>query len=75
MNDQELLKQRLNLELESISMNQLTELGNRAIQLGLIAGHGHRGGQYEILHKGKTVMLSPKEAQAYLSELIKSFDS
>jgi hypothetical protein len=75
MNDDELLKHRLNLELESISMNQLTELGNRAIQLGLIAGHGYRGGQYEILHQGKAVMLSPKEAQVFLSKLIQSVES
>lgn len=75
MNDDELLQQRLNLELESINMNQLTELGNRAIKMGLIAGHGHRGGKYEILHQGKAVMLTPTEAQAYLIELIKSVDS
>jgi hypothetical protein len=35
------LKQRINLELESISWNQLTEVGNQAVKLGLIAGHGY----------------------------------
>ena len=68
--DEELLKQRLNLELEAIAYNQLNELGNRAVQMGLIAGHGYRGGQYEILRQGKAIALSPQEAQVYLQELI-----
>jgi hypothetical protein len=70
MMDEELLKQRLNLELDAIACNQLNELGNRAVQMGLIAGHGYRGGQYEILRQGKAIALSPKEAQVYLQELI-----
>jgi hypothetical protein len=70
MNNDELSEQRLNQELENISLNQLNELGNRAVQLGLIIGHGHRGGQYEILSKQEVVLLSPKAAQTYLTELI-----
>lgn len=70
MNDEALQKQRLNQELENISFNQLNELGNRAVQLGLIIGHGFRGGQYEILSKQEVVLLPPKEAQQYLQTLI-----
>ncbi|MCP2732189.1 hypothetical protein [Limnofasciculus baicalensis] len=49
----------------------MTELGNEAISLGLIAGHGYRGGKYEILRQGKALMMSPDEAQTYLENLIK----
>jgi len=69
--DEELLKRRLNAELEAISFNKLTELGNRAIDLKLIAGHGYRGGKYEILRQGRALLMSPEEAQAYLENLIK----
>ncbi|MEX0269734.1 hypothetical protein AB3R30_11355 [Leptolyngbyaceae cyanobacterium UHCC 1019] len=70
MNDDELQEQRLNQELENISFNQLNELGNRAVQLGLIIGHGFRGGQYEILSKQDVVLLPPKEAQQYLQNIV-----
>lgn len=69
--DEELLGNRMNLELESIGLNQLNDLGNKAISLGLIAGHGHHGGQYELLHQGKVVTLSPSEAVTYLENLIR----
>lgn len=67
-NDQ--MEQRLHLELEAISTNQLHELGNQAIQLGLISGHGYHGGQYEILRQGEFILLSPTEAEQYLRALI-----
>jgi hypothetical protein len=70
--DEELFENRLNLELESIGLNQLNDLGNQAVSLGLIAGHGHHGGQYELLHQGKVVTISPSEAVGYLENLIKN---
>ncbi|MCU0567161.1 MAG: hypothetical protein MUF49_11255 [Oculatellaceae cyanobacterium Prado106] len=70
--DEELYQHRLDLELETISLNQLHELGNQAVSLGLVAGHGYRGGQYELLHKDKVVLLPPPEAIAYLDTLIKN---
>jgi hypothetical protein len=66
------LKQRINLELETISCNQLNELGNQAVKLGLIAGHGYHKGQYEILRQGKALLMSPDEAIEYLQQLIQS---
>lgn len=66
------LKQRINLELETISCNQLNELGNQAVKLGLIAGHGYHKGQYEILRRGKVLLMSPDEAIKYLQDLIQS---
>lgn len=66
------IKQRLNLEIESLSVNQLTELGNQAIQMGLIAGHGYHRGQYEILRQGKIMLMTPQEALVYLQDLIRS---
>ncbi len=68
--DEEVLENRMNLELESIGLNQLNDLGNKAISLGLIAGHGHHGGQYELLHQGKVVTIAPSEAVTYLENLI-----
>ncbi|MGD1873300.1 MAG: hypothetical protein ACFB02_09640 [Mastigocoleus sp.] len=70
MDAEELLRQQIKQEGDIISANLLNELGNRAIELGLIAGHGHRAGKYEILRQGKAIMLSPKEAQSYLQNLI-----
>ncbi|HAG85289.1 MAG TPA: hypothetical protein DCL61_30125 [Cyanobacteria bacterium UBA12227] len=69
--DEEHIKHRLNQEIESIGINKLTQLGNQAISLGLIAGHGYRGGRYEILRQGKALVMSPDEAQTYLEKLIK----
>lgn len=65
-----------NLEqLGVIDTNQLTELGNRAIKLKLIAGHGFHGGQYELLRQGEVITLSPKEALGYLTILINESES
>lgn len=68
--DEELFRKRLDVEFEANSYNRLTELGNQAISLGLIAGHGHHRGQYEIIRQGKVLLMSPKEAQTYLENLI-----
>lgn len=73
--NEEWLKNRLDQEIEVISLNKLTELGNQAISLGLIAGHGYRGGKYEILRQGKALMMSPDEAQTYLENLIKDIST
>ena len=75
MENEEQLKQRLNMELDAINFNQLHELGNQAIKLGLILGHGFHGGQYEILCRTEVLMLSPKDAQVYLKELIAGLDN
>jgi hypothetical protein len=71
MQDDE-LKQRLNLEVEAMSINKLTETGNLAVSMGLIAGHGFHGGKYEILRQGKAILLPINEAGAYLEKLIKT---
>ncbi len=47
-------------------LNQLTVLGNQAIDRGLIIGHGYHRGSYEILLKGEVLAMSPDEAIAYL---------
>lgn len=47
------LENRIHLELESLQYNELHELGNRAQAAGLIMGHGHRQGKYEICAKAK----------------------
>ncbi len=74
MND-EFLKKHLELENEVNNYNILTELGNQAVSLKLIAGHGYHGGQYEILHQGKALLMSPEEAKTYLENLIKNLSS
>ena len=74
MNDDQ-LKARLDLEIETVSINQLTELGNLAITMGLIAGHGFHGGQYEILRQGKVILLPANEAAKYLKQLIHSINT
>ncbi|MEO0457819.1 MAG: hypothetical protein AAF152_14740 [Cyanobacteria bacterium P01_A01_bin.114] len=66
------MNSKINPEIEYMSVTQLNELGNQAIQLGLIAGHGHHGGQYEIIRQGKIITLTPQEALTYLQELIHS---
>ena len=72
--DKEELTMKLNLELESIGLNQLNELGNQAISMGLIAGHGHHQGQYEILRDGAVLMMTADEAVTYLQELVGTED-
>ncbi|BBC27043.1 hypothetical protein [Pseudanabaena sp. ABRG5-3] len=66
------LKQQLDLEVESIGINHLTEVGNMAVSMGLIAGHGFRGGKYEILRKGEVILLPVEAATDYLEQLIKT---
>ena len=72
--NEEFIKQRINQELESISFNKLTELGNKAVHLKLILGHGWRNGKYEILSRDEALLFSAKEAQVYLENLIKKID-
>jgi len=69
--DEQNLAKRLNLEIEMIGTNRLTLAGNRAQELGLIAGHGFRGGKYEILCQGEFLTFTPQEAQTYLENLVK----
>jgi hypothetical protein len=71
MQDDE-LKQRLNVEIEMMGINKLTEIGNMAISMGLIAGHGFHGGKYEILRQGKAILLPVNEAEKYLEQLIRT---
>lgn len=61
--------------LAAIDTNQLTELGNRAVKLKLIAGHGFHKGRYELLRQGEVITLSPKEAIGYLKLLINEAES
>ncbi|MBK4728876.1 hypothetical protein JJD41_03085 [Oxynema sp. CENA135] len=68
---EDFVKRQLDREIEMLSYNQLTELGNRAVALGLILGHGYRGGKYEILMRDRDLLLSPEEAQPYLEQLLK----
>ena len=72
MNTNEYLKHQLNQEVESISLNQLTDLGNQAVAMGLIAGHGYHKGQYEIIRQGKIITLPVQQAFDYLQGLIRS---
>ena len=58
--DDKIIKQ-LNMEVEAMSFNELNELGNRAVSLGLILGHGYRSTPDKILRKNEVVMLPPKK--------------
>ncbi|MGR3279141.1 hypothetical protein ACSYAD_29170 [Acaryochloris marina NIES-2412] len=69
------LEPRIDLESESRQYNKLHELGNRAQSAGLILGHGHHKGKYEILRQGQALMMPPKEAQAFLLDLLKSIET
>jgi hypothetical protein len=55
---------------EASELNRLNQLGNQAIELKLISGHGFHHGQYEILRDGKFILMTPIEAVHYLAELI-----
>lgn len=61
---------QINTEVEAMSINDLTQLGNQAVSLGLIIGHGYHRNQYEILYRGQVFLLSPKEALNHLKNLI-----
>jgi hypothetical protein len=65
--DEELLEQE---EIDIVDFNQLTMLGNQAVKMGLILGHGHFKGQYEILCRHEVVLLPLGEAKAYLERLM-----
>lgn len=56
---------------EMLSVNRLTALGNQAVNLGLIAGHGYHHGQYEILRQGQVHLLTPTQATQYLENLLR----
>ncbi len=64
------LENQLNKEVESLNINHLNQLGNKAVKLRLIIGHGYFHGKYEILLKDDTLLLSPPQAQEYLEKLI-----
>ncbi|MBW4472526.1 MAG: hypothetical protein KME45_19455 [Stenomitos rutilans HA7619-LM2] len=68
------LEDQINREIEILSLNQLHELGNQAVKQGLLIGHGHRGGRYELLSKEEVMLLSPQEAQDYLQTLLGQAD-
>ena len=72
--DLETLKNKMNLELEAISVNQLHTLATQAIEKKLIDAQGYRGGQDELLRNGEFILLSPTEAIQYLKELLASDD-
>ncbi|MEO1592049.1 MAG: hypothetical protein AAFU71_12250 [Cyanobacteria bacterium J06632_22] len=60
----------MNLELETLSVNQLHNLANQAVSQKLITAHGYRGGQYEVLKDGEFILLSPQEAIQYFQTLL-----
>ena len=64
----------MNLELDSISVNQLYQLATEATEKQLITAHGYRGGQYELLRQGEFILLSPSEAIQYLQTLVQPTD-
>jgi hypothetical protein len=66
------VRQQLDFEVERIRLNQLHDLGNQAVALGLIAGHGQHRGQYEILRQGQALLMTPAGALTYLQDLIQS---
>lgn len=70
--DFETLKQKMNLELEAISVNQLHNLATQAVEKKFITAHGYRNGQYELLRDGEFVLLPPTEAIQYLQDLLKT---
>lgn len=55
---------------EIVDFNQLHRLANEAQQRGLIIGHGHHQGEYELLKKGQVLTFTPQNALAYLQKLL-----
>jgi hypothetical protein len=51
-------------------LTEVTRLGNQAVKMGLISGHGYYGGNYDILYKGQVFHLSPEAAHTYLKKLV-----
>ena len=62
----------MNLELDSIGINQLYQLATEATEKKLITAHGYRGGQYELLRQGEFILLSPSDAIQYLQTLMQT---
>jgi hypothetical protein len=56
--------------LDLNELHHLHQLGNQAMQLGLIAGHGYRYGEYELIRQGEVITLSIEAAKDYLKQLI-----
>lgn len=56
---------------EMLFANELRQLGNQAVKMGLISGHGYHQGKYEILFNGQLFLLTPEEAHSYLKNLLK----
>lgn len=69
------IEPRIDLESEALQYNKLHELGNCAQAAVLIVSHGHHQGKYEILRQGQALMMTPKEAQAFLLELLQSIEA
>lgn len=69
-NEEHMLNQQIG-SLESFYIKELTALGNQAVKMGLIGGHGYHEGKYEILCIGQIFLLSPEEALSYLKNLLK----
>ncbi|BAZ18175.1 hypothetical protein NIES4071_100580 [Calothrix sp. NIES-4071] len=65
-----MLKQQLKEESDFSIINILNDTANQALQMGLIICHGYHSGKYEILQKTEILLLSPREAQVYLQNLI-----
>lgn len=55
---------------KSICTQELTKLGNQAVKMGLISGHGYYQGNYEILCNGQLFLLSLEKAHSYLHNLV-----
>ena len=70
MNAEEMFRQQLKEQSDLIAINMLNDLGNQAIKIGLIVGHGYHDGKYEILRKNEIMNLTSEEAQTYLQKLI-----
>jgi hypothetical protein len=68
-NEEQLLNRRIP-DKESVCPNDLTRLGNQAVKMGLLSGHGYHRGKYEILFNGQIFLLSPEEAHSYLKNLV-----
>ena len=73
--DFETLRNRMNLELEGISVNQLFHLANEAVDRKLITAHGYRRGQYDLLRDGEFITMTPTEAIQYLQNLLNETDA
>jgi hypothetical protein len=58
-------------EGEMFNVNQLHDLANAAMQRGLILGHGHHKGQYELIQRGEVFTMPMNEAMEYLQDLLR----